>query len=140
MLITKDKVAEEVRAMWQARALLAAKDKIQRVLLVAIAKEYPAAFRTLLRAIGIADINRPFLCSYATIVPSGRIVCDMIEKDGSKRTVAIYKNENEFIYEMRKLADELKLNDADRIEMFTVLQKWVTKDQRVNVFGDKLAS
>lgn len=140
MIITRDKAAEEIRLMWQARALLSSKDKMQRVLLVAIAKEYPAAFKTLLRAIGITDINRPFLCSYATIAPSGRIVCDMIEKSGIKRTVAVYQNENEFIYDMRKLADEIKLDDKDRTEMFTVLQKWITKDQRVGVFGERVAS
>lgn len=136
-LITKDKLAEEIRLMWQARALLGSKDKIQRVLLVAIAKEYPEAFKTMLRAIGIRDINRPFLCSYAWIVPSGHIVCEMIDDVGRKRKIAVYDNENAFIYDMRKLADDLKLDDKDRTEMFTVLQKWVTRDERVNVFGEK---
>lgn len=135
-----DKVADEIRDMWQARALLASKDKMQRVLLVAIAKEYPAAFKTLLRAIGIIDINRPFLCSYATIYPSGRIVADMITENGVKRAIAVYRTESEFIHEMRKFADEMKLDDKDRTEMFTVLQKWITKDRRVGIFGQRLAS
>lgn len=136
----RGKVAEEIRQMWQARALLESKDRMQRVVLVALAKEYPQALQTLLRAIGIEDIQRPFLCGYATIYPSGRIVCDMIQKDGSKRAVAVYHSENEFIMEMRTLADQMKLADRDRAEMFTVLQKWVSSDKRVGVFGQKLAS
>jgi hypothetical protein len=136
----KNKVAEEVRAMWQARVLLGSSGKMQRVVIVALAKEYPQALQALLRACGIEDLERPFLCSYATITPSGRVACEMIEKDGSKKFVAIYHNEDEFISEMRKLADKLKLSDKDRTEMFLVLQKWVASDRRVGLLGQRLAS
>lgn len=137
MNFLKDKIADEIRGMWQARVLTGSKDKMHHVVLVALAKAYPAAFQTLLRALGAVDISRPFFCGYAAITPSGRIVCDMIDRDGSKRKVAVYRDENEFIYEMRTLADRLKLSDSDRTEFFGVLQKWVTRDERVNLHGEK---
>ena len=136
-MILKDKLVDEIREMWQARVLAGSKGKLHHVVLVALAKAYPSALQTLLRALGAVDISRPFFCGYASIAPSGRLICDMIDTDGSKRKVAVYRDENEFIYEMRKLADELKLVDSDRTAFFEVLQKWVTRDERINVHGDK---
>jgi hypothetical protein len=142
MSLLSTKHADEIRDMWQSRLLVASHDKMRKVVIVALAKEYPGAFVTLMKVTfpGFVDFDRPFFSSYASIALSGRIVCDMIDKDGSKRKIAVYRNEDEFIYEMRTLADRLKLSDKDRIEMFTVLQKWVVSDQRVGILGNRLAS
>lgn len=136
------KHADEIREMWQSKALRASTGKLRKVVIVALAKEYPAALVVLMKVTfpNFIDLARPMFISYATIAPSGRIICDMIDRDGSKRKVAVYRSEHIFIYEMRKLADEMKLDDKDRVEMFAVLQKWVTRDQRVGIFGEKLAS
>ncbi len=144
MSLVASKPADEIRETWQSRALRTATGKLQRVLLVALAKEYPQALTTLLLVtFGTTEFSRPFFSGYATIAPSGRIVCEVIGDDyetNGKRTVEVYRTENLFIYEMRKLADELKLVDKDRTEMFTVLQKWVASDRRINLHGEKKAS
>lgn len=136
------KHADEIRQMWQSRALKESSGKMRKVVIVALAKAYRDALAVLVRVTfpGFVDFDRPFFASYAHINIDGRIVCDMIDKDGSKRQVSIYDSEDHFIYDMRKLADKLKLADKDRTEMFTILQKWVASDKRVGIFGQKLAS
>lgn len=136
------KHAEELRQMWQSRALAASEGKMQRVLMVVLAYEYAAAMPVLLAATfpGFTDIERPFLSSYATIVPSGKVVCQMVDRDGSKKTVAIYDSKDKYVADMRALADKLKLSDKDRAEMFGVLQRWIVADMRVGPNGERLAS
>ena len=128
--------------MWQSRALAASEGKMQRVLMVVLAYEYAAAMPVLLAATfpGFTDIERPFLSSYATIVPSGKVVCQMVDRDGSKKTVAIYDSKDKYVADMRALADKLKLSDKDRAEMFGVLQRWIVADMRVGPNGERLAS
>lgn len=139
MSLLAQKHADEIREMWQSRCLRATSGKLRKVFITALAKEYPAALVTLMKVTfpGFVDFDRPFFTSYASIYPSGRIVCEMLEKDGSKRLVAVYRDENDFLYELRKVADELKLVDAERIEMFAVLQKWVASDRRYDIHGEK---
>lgn len=136
------KHADELRQMWQSRALAASDGKMQRVLMVVLAYEYAAAMPILLRATfpGFTDIERPFLSSYATIAPSGEIVCGMVHRDGSKKNVTVYDSKDKYVADMRALADKLKLSDEERTEMFTVLQRWIVKDMRIGPNGERLAS
>jgi hypothetical protein len=141
----KGKVSEEVRQTWQCRALIEADSKLQRVMLIALTKEYPTDLLRLLQvAFGTIEIPDKFYSGYARIVQSGQVVCMYHEKDGNglwwKGFVPVYDSEEKFRGDMRRLADRLKLDDADRIEMFAVLQKWVARDERVNEEGHKLAS
>lgn len=142
MSLIVSKHADAIRETWQSRALRASDGKLRRVVICALAKEYPAALVTLLRATfpGFVDLSRPIFTSYGSVMLDGSIVCDVVDRDGSKKQARIYDNESRFIYDMRKLADGLKLDDRDRIEMFTVLQKWVASDKRVGLFGQRLAS
>ena len=135
------KSAGELCAMWQSRALRVSTGKMQRVLMVVLSYEYAAAMPVLLRATfqGFTDIERPFLSSYATIMPSGRVVCEMIDSDGTKKQVAIYESEEKFTTDMRDLADKLKLSDTERAEMFKVLARWIVKDMRIGLHGERLA-
>lgn len=135
------KKLDEMTQMWQVRALREAKDKISRVLLVVFAKEYAAALPILLRVAipGFEDIQAPFLSGYASIMPSGRLVCDMTCSDGLIRKTEIYHTTDEFNSDMRRLADKLKLSDEDRDEMFMLLRKWIVSDLRIDQHG-KLAS
>lgn len=141
MSLTRKKHSDEIRNMWQSRALRQSSDKLRKVLIVALAKEYPQAIDTLLKVTfpGFVDIDLPMFISYAHIDLGGNIVCDMIDKDGVK-VVAQIGTEDSFISAVRKLADEVKLDDKDRSEMFTVMQKWVASDQRVGINGERLAS
>lgn len=134
----KDKIADEIADGWQCKALRASKAKLRQVVIVALAKEYPDALITLLKVAfpGFVDISRPMFTGYAHIDLGGNIVCDMLDTDGSIVAAQIGTEES-FIYAIRKLADEMKLDDKDRSEMFVVLQKWVASDKRKAV---KLAS
>lgn len=136
------KHAQEVRDMWQSRALAAAEGALARVLLAIFAEAYPTALKTLLLVTfpGFVDIQRPFLRGYATIVPSGRVVCDMVCTDGTVRKETVYESQEKFIYDARKLADKLKLADKDRVEMFGLLSKWISSDMRIGVNGQRLVS
>lgn len=141
----KDKVTEEIRSMWQCRALKEADGKLQRVMLIALTKEYPTDLLRLLQvAFGTIEIPDKFYSGYARITPSGHLVCMWHEKDSSglwwKGFVKVFDSDEKFTGEMRRLADKMKLDDADRVEMFRVLRKWVTKDERVGVEGQRLAS
>jgi hypothetical protein len=145
MSLLAKKHADEIREMWQSRALKEAGGKLQRVLLIALAKEYPADLLLLLKAtFGTIEIPMPFYSGYAMIVPSGHLACMMHDRDAGgltwKGVVKVYDSEQKFLAEARRLADGLKLVDADRIEMFAVLQRWVASDQRVDHQGRKLAS
>jgi hypothetical protein len=135
------KIADEIRQMWQARALREATGKLQQVMLVVFFQEYDEALKILLHVNGIVDIKLPAYSGYATISPGGRLVCDeMIDRQKTTRKTTVYHNEGEFIGEMRRFADRLKLNDRDREEMFAVLRKWVVADLRIDHMGRKLAS
>lgn len=145
MSITAKKSADEIRDMWQSRILREADGKLQRVMMIALAKEHPADLLVLLKAtFGTVEIPMPFYSGYATIVPSGHLVCMMHDRDSAgitwKGVVKVYDTEQQFLGDARRLADGLKLNDADRVALFAMLQKWVAADQRVDHEGRKLAS
>jgi hypothetical protein len=73
-------------------------------------------------------------------VPSGKVVAEMIDRDGIKRAIAVYESGDKYVADMRNLADKLKLSDEERTEMFKVLQRWIVKDMRIGPHGEKLAS
>ncbi len=140
------KTGDEIMASWQMRALAGSRDKLQQVIFRAMANEYTAVtsntWRTLLRMINplFTDAPLPGLVGYAKIMQSGRVVSEVImDKYGVRRTQVIYANKDEFISDVRRFADWLKLNDADRLEMFEVLARWITADTRVGVNGEKVA-
>jgi hypothetical protein len=143
MSLLAKKHADEIRDMWQSKALRESRGLMRKVVITALAKEYPTAIIILLKVTfpDFKDIDRPLLASYAHIAIDGSVRCDIIGRDG-KRTeaVQIFESEIKFLYELRKLADSLKLSDFDRTQMFMILQKWVAADKRVGVMGQKLAS
>jgi hypothetical protein len=74
----------------------------------------------------------PRFGSTATINKDGVIIAHMQTKEGT-----IFPNQQlgqvqTVIDNFRGLADHLKLNDDERIEMFTELKKWFVKDERAN--------
>lgn len=131
--------ARKLRETWQARVLAASKGVTARVVMAVLIAEYPTVVPTLLKALGIPDdALLPALVGYAQIVPSGRVVCEMIDRDRSRKTVSVYDNEEKLKYDFRKLADKLKLADLERGHLFQLIQKWVAADMRVNHEGARL--
>lgn len=133
--------ADEIRDIWQSRALAASRGKLRAVLTAVFAKEYAPEFPLLWRVtFGAQDVPKPFISGYAKIYPSGRLVADVTDEDDVQRPTRIYDSLDEYTFAARRLADRLKLRDSERIAFFSTLRKWVVADLRVGPEGQKLAS
>lgn len=134
---------EAVLATWQARVLRGTRGKLGHVLLQAMKNEYigvtETSWATLLRW-----INRPYgyprFVGHARVEQSGRVTSMTLQPDFSFQRVSVYRNKDEFVGDMRMVADALKLSDLERVEMFALLGRWIPEDRTVGVHGEKLAS
>lgn len=139
--------AQDLRNTWQARCLAEATGKQAAVVMAVLFHNYLPAMQIMLRVVfpkaplarnGWVEISRPFLYGSATIVNTGKVVCGMVDKMGRKIPNAlIFDREAQLISMFRKLADHLKLNDAERVEMTEAVKRWVVADRRVNHMGEK---
>jgi len=129
------RAADELRQTWQYRVLKATGKQVYSVLLSVIAHSFDEAMPVLLRVVhpGFTSISAPFYCSAAKIDKAGRIVADLVTRDGLilKDTV-VFKSQTEMRDCFRRVADMLKLSDRDRLEFFTALRKWVVADRRLD--------
>jgi hypothetical protein len=129
-------LAFDLRRSWQARALLAAEGKAGMVLLSMIDHSYGTdTLRVLLPLVfpGYIEPSLPCLASCGKVDKSGAVVADVIMKNHDLvKDKVIYGSELELRDEFRKLADRLKLPDADRIELFKCVQRWVVADRRLD--------
>jgi len=133
-----DMAAQQLRDTWQAKVLATATHELGAVATAIIAHEWPVAMPFLLRVVfGKSDLEPPFLIGYATINKAGIVCCEMKRRDGMRCIAGIYRSEIAMRDDFRKLADRLKLSDADRVALFGVLKKWVTCDLRIDHHGDK---
>jgi hypothetical protein len=133
------RLAFDLRATWQARVLLAAQAKtdgvIGAVALSVLAHNYDDALPTLLKVLfpGFESITPPFLCSAGKVDKSGAVVADLVERAGViTKNYRLYRDEIALRDDFRRLADELKLKDTDRIELFAAVQRWVVADRRLD--------
>ena len=128
-------LAFDLRASWQARALVEAKGQTGMVLLSVLSHTYDEALMVVLPLVfpGYVEPSLPCLVSTGKVAKSGAVVADVIRKD---RTLAkdqvVYPTELAMRDDFRRLADRLKLNDSDRIEMFKCVQRWVVADRRLD--------
>lgn len=135
----KDRLTFDICDTWQARVLVAAQQKTEGVIgavaLSVIAHNYDEALLPLLMTIfpGFQSIKPPALCTAGRIDKEGAVVASLVERSGRiVKDYRLYRNEIELRDDFRRLADELKLNDSDRIELFMCLQKWVVADRRLD--------
>lgn len=130
------KLAIDLRDTWQGRALSVASGRTGAVLLSILAHNYEEALIPLCAVIfpGFTGyLPAPYLTSAGRVAKTGHVVADMITKSGHKaKDFALYRNELQLRDDFRKLADELKLNDADRVEMFGAVKRWVVADRRLD--------
>ena len=127
---------EGIRSSWQVRLLLAAKGVDNAVVLSMLA--HTLEDHELLRVMhvaypGFVSISAPFLGSAGKVDKRGRVCADVIFDDRRPmRMQPLYRSETEFRDCMRRLADRLKLSDAERIEMFNAAQRWIVCDFRLD--------
>lgn len=136
--------AEELRASWQGRALALTVDgghyQLAIALLSLLADNYDDTMPFLLAAVfdGCLGIRAPFYCSNPKIDKRGRIVADMITKFGKRqKNSVIFDSEKQMQDIFRKLADRLKLDDAERIDLFIAVRFWVKADMRLDPTMDR---
>lgn len=139
MQAIEKRIAFDLRATWQARVLLAAQAKtggvIGAVTLSVLAHNYDDAMLTLLKVLfpGFESITPPFLCSAGKVDKSGAVVADLVERAGViTKNYRLYRDEISLRDDFRRLADELKLRDADRVELFAAVKRWVVADRRLD--------
>lgn len=133
------RLAFDLRASWQARVLLAAQEKnegvIGAVALSVLAHNYDDAMLVLLKVLfpGFESIKPPFLCSAGKVDKSGAVVADLVERQGViVKNYRLYRDEIALRNDFRRLADQLKLDDADRVELFGAVKRWVVADRRLD--------
>ena len=131
--------AQKLRDKWQARILAETNGRAFVVALAIIAKRWPEATEILLRVVfeNFRDIARPFITSHATVQKNGKVVAIVAPRIGVPRWQIIYDSEAEMVKEFRDIADRLKLDDAERVEMTETLKRWIAADRRVDVNGDR---
>lgn len=134
------KHAQELRDGWQVRALIATRrTPIGMVVLSMLAHAYDDAMPVLLRVAfpGFTSIAPPFLTTCARIDKTGAVVADVVGRTGKiEKNVAIFRHTADMQGQFRRLADELKLPDDQRIEMFNVAQRWIVADRRIDPMMD----
>jgi len=130
------KLAIDLRDTWQGRCLAAAKGKTGAVLLSVLAHNYEEALVPLCCVVFpdfVGYLPAPYLTSAARVSKSGHVVADMMTKAGKHaKNFALYRSEFHLRDDFRRLADRIKLSDADRIEMFAAVKRWVVADRRLD--------
>lgn len=143
--------AEDLRQTWQGRLMRAMawsniagivrpKDKMAAIVLSMLAHSYEAGMWPLMIVTfpGFVSIVPPFVITCAKISRQGRVYLDMTTKGYDVIRVIAFASEREMEGEFRKLADLLKLNDADRREMFGAVKRWIVADYRIDpLTGEK---
>lgn len=127
--------AQDLREVWQARVLAAARGEMGVYVLSVLAHNFDDAMPTLLRVVfpGFTSIAAPFLGSAARIRKHGQIVADMVHRDGRiEKDRVIFASEAACQSAFRRIADELKLSDDDRRGLFAAVQKWIVADYRID--------
>jgi hypothetical protein len=124
--------AEALRASWQGRCLCSTDGLMGAVVLSVLAHNFDDAMPALLRACGRV-VQIPFLCTAARIRHSGEVTADVVVAwNRIAVAVVLFDDEQELRDRFRDLADLLKLSDADHIELFACVRRWVVCDYRLD--------
>jgi hypothetical protein len=138
--LTPERHAQELRDMWQGRALAHTRHTaLGMVVLSVLSHNFDDGMPVMLRAVfpGFESITAPFLCTAAKVDKTGTIVADMVTRDGKiEKDTVIFRDELHMQSEFRRLSDDLRLNDADRQELFHSVKRWVVADRRLDPLMD----
>lgn len=132
---------EELRQSWQGRALAFAANmpQLRTALLSLLADNYDDTMPFLLHAVtGRGSISAPYYVTSPKINKAGQIVADLIGPDGCKyKQAVIFISELQMEGTFRRLADRMKLTDAERVDLFACIHHWVKADQRLDPAFDR---
>lgn len=134
--------ADQLRDSWQGRMLryVERQEQLGPVVLSLLADSFDETMPFLLAAVfpGVQGVRAPFYCSNPKINKSGRVVADMIERDGTKTPEkVIFVSERQMEAVFRVLADKVKLSDTDRRDLFSCVLRWVKSDMRLDPSMDR---
>jgi hypothetical protein len=128
--------AQDLRESWQGRILAhTQKRAIGLVVLSMLAHNFDEAMPVLLRVVfpGFEGLRLPGLCSAGKVDRNGTIVADYLDRDGRKHNdVVIFTSLDHLQGAFRRVADELKLTDQERLELFSAVKRWVVADRRID--------
>lgn len=135
-----DREMRDLRDTWQGRALAAASGTTAAVLLSVLAHNYDPQWIVLASVVKPITwdaekhgVRLPALTSAGRVHKTGAIVADVMTAKGFKiRHAILYASEMHLRDDFRRLADKLKLSDAERAEMFSAVQRWVVADYRLD--------
>ena len=130
----------DLRATWQGRALGHATGQMAAVMLSVLAHNYEGALPVLLTIVfpGFAGVRAPFFCSAARIMQSGQVAADLVTKTGRLvKRAEVFKSELAMQDAFRRLADEIKASDRERVELFDAVKNWVVADFRLDPTMDR---
>lgn len=131
-------IAFDLPGSWQVRALREAQGQTITALESVLAHTYEHVLLTMIQAAfpfreRPTEPTLPCIASNVKVDKTGAIVGDVIDKRHRvTKDVVIYRSEVEMQNDFRRLADRLKLSDADRVEMFKCVQRWVVADRRLD--------
>lgn len=108
--------------------------KTGAVLLSVITHDLEEASIPLLKAVfpGFIEPALPCLCTAGRIGWTGAIFATILFEGGYRERRILYFNETELRDDMRRLADQAKLTDLERIEMFAAVRRWIVSDRRID--------
>lgn len=137
--------AQELRDAWQGRLLARSlvlnagsakpRDPLGACVLSILAHNFDAAMPVLLRVVfpGFVSVAPPFLVSCARIAKTGHLMADLFTRDGQiAKNQIVFRSTRQMEGALRRLADEARLNDADRVEFFEAAKRWVVADYRLD--------
>lgn len=133
-LSKKARLALDLRDTWQGRCVAVARGRTAMVLMSALCHSYEEAAVLLYALIfpNHGKVMAPYLESCGKIAKNGTIVAKVRGRNGLVTEQVIYHNEAALRDEFRRLGDELKLSDEDRIELFGAVRRWVVADRRLD--------
>ena len=130
---------DALRASWQGRVLKAARGRMMFFITSMLAHSFDDDLPFLLNAVrplcwdsARRSLRAPFLCSIGRINYGGMIEAKVVHRDGTTSHDVIFPSSRQFETDLRRLADAVKLDDAERIEFFAHARRWVGSDQRLD--------
>ena len=122
---------EELRASWQARVITGLPESYERKILESIIfRKWEDAFPALLKACD-TWVYLPHLISSGRISRGGRVYARWIDESGSIYSKC-FGTLDWLTTAMRKVADIVRLSDAERIAMFAAIVRWLVTDYRLD--------